>query len=525
MADSDNTIIKKGDGESFADPYFLHPSDHPGLILVSKKLTGDNYNTWCRAMEISLGAKNKIGFINGKVNMPSETKQPDAYAAWQRCNNMLLAWIINSIESDISDSILYLKTAYEVWEDLRERFSQSNAPRIFQLQREIASLTQGQQSVAVYYTKLKGLWDELASYSSSTICTCGAQHETNRLMQFLMGLNESYSAIRGQILLMNPLPSYRQAYSSIIQEEKQRELGTGSRSLTEPAAMAVRHQQQSSKKQHQQSQTSSNSRPPLHCSYCDAKYHTVETCWQKNGYPPDHPRHNPNMTRKSKQNGGGSGFSRGSSSAHHVASTPTIKALQAAVPNLSEKQYADIFSALTSKNDESQAANEAPQAHAALTSPPPSGLSPLVPGRWIIDSGATDHITCSSSLLTNSINNTSLPPVSLPSGEKASITSIGNIQLSDLLQLKDVLCVPSFQVDLLSVGKITDGLHCSVTFFPSWCILQDLISKVTIGVGKRRGNLYYLPLCKTDPPVTSLPFLLTFGTAVWGILLLGVYNI
>ena len=38
----------------------------------------------------------------------------------------------------------------------------------------------------------------------------------------LMGLNESYSAIRGQILLMNPLPYVRQAYSSTCQEEKQR---------------------------------------------------------------------------------------------------------------------------------------------------------------------------------------------------------------------------------------------------------------------------------------------------------------
>ena len=43
-------------------------------------------------------------------------------------------------------------------------------------------------------------------------------------MQFLMGLNEFYSAVRGQILLMNPLPDVTKAYSSIVQEEKQRSL-------------------------------------------------------------------------------------------------------------------------------------------------------------------------------------------------------------------------------------------------------------------------------------------------------------
>jgi hypothetical protein len=57
-------------------------------------------------------------------------------------------------------------------------------------------------------------------------------------MQFLMGLNESYKAIRGQILLMNPLPDVRQAYSSIVQEEKQRSL-CDIRETTETAAMAV----------------------------------------------------------------------------------------------------------------------------------------------------------------------------------------------------------------------------------------------------------------------------------------------
>ena len=50
-------------------------------------------------------------------------------------------------------------------------------------------------------------------------------HKRRKLMQFLMGLNESYNAIQGQILLMNPLPDVAKAYSSIIQEEKQRSLG------------------------------------------------------------------------------------------------------------------------------------------------------------------------------------------------------------------------------------------------------------------------------------------------------------
>ena len=68
------------------------------------------------------------------------------------------------------------------------------------------------------------MWDELGSYNDA-ICTCEANNKRRKLMQFLMGLNESYSVVRGQLLLMNPLPDVSQAYSSIIREEKQRNLG------------------------------------------------------------------------------------------------------------------------------------------------------------------------------------------------------------------------------------------------------------------------------------------------------------
>jgi len=59
-------------------------------------------------------------------------------------------------------------------------------------------------------------------------CTCGGMkqlsnnEEEMRLGQFLMGLNENYSAIRGQIMLMQPLPTVKKAYSLLCKEKKQR---------------------------------------------------------------------------------------------------------------------------------------------------------------------------------------------------------------------------------------------------------------------------------------------------------------
>ena len=73
---------------------------------------------------------------------------------------------------------------------------------------------QGNDSIAVYYTKLKRLWDELADLSEIPACTCNSDckaikktielDQRQKLMQFLMHLNEDYEAIRGQICLWNP---------------------------------------------------------------------------------------------------------------------------------------------------------------------------------------------------------------------------------------------------------------------------------------------------------------------------------
>ena len=89
------------------------------------------------------------------------------------------------------------------------------------------------------------MWDELASYNAAAH---GARQDQQKLMHFLMGLNESYSAICGQILLMNPLPSVRQAYSSVSQEDKQRLLTSTNAAAKSAAsaAMAVRSNDKSS---------------------------------------------------------------------------------------------------------------------------------------------------------------------------------------------------------------------------------------------------------------------------------------
>ncbi|GAA0170999.1 hypothetical protein LIER_25140 [Lithospermum erythrorhizon] len=48
------------------DPLQLHHSDHQNYVLSTFLLNQNNFHHWKRFVEISLMAKNKIGFINGE---------------------------------------------------------------------------------------------------------------------------------------------------------------------------------------------------------------------------------------------------------------------------------------------------------------------------------------------------------------------------------------------------------------------------------------------------------------------------
>lgn len=166
-------------------------------------------------MEIALSSKLKLGFVDGTYSKPAISSP--LLVHWTRCNNMVTSWILNSLSIDIRNSVVYMKTPYDIWRDLEVRYSQSNVPKLFQLRSEISHLTQGNMSIASYFSKFRAVHDELDCISTKPRCTCSTCtctvhskldvfDQKIQLAQFLMGLNDKFTSIRGQILLMKPLP-------------------------------------------------------------------------------------------------------------------------------------------------------------------------------------------------------------------------------------------------------------------------------------------------------------------------------
>ncbi|XP_060190299.1 uncharacterized protein LOC132619398 [Lycium barbarum] len=130
------------------DPLYIHSSDSPGMSLVNFIFDGRGLQGWRRTILIALSAKNKLGFINGTCKMPD----PDSsgFHAWNRCNDMVTSWLLNSLSKDIADSVIYSKTAKDLYTDLEQRFGQSNGAKLFYLQKELSDIVQGNTDIAGY---------------------------------------------------------------------------------------------------------------------------------------------------------------------------------------------------------------------------------------------------------------------------------------------------------------------------------------------------------------------------------------
>ena len=84
--------------------------------------------------------------------------------------------------------------------------------------------------------------------------------------------------------------------------------------------------------------------------------------------------------------------------------------------------------------------------------------------------------------------------LSLPNGSTVIIDRIGTVTLFDSLFLSNVLYTPTFHFNLISVSALTHINHYVVNFYSDLCVIQELTRDLTIGKGRRRGNLYFLDL-------------------------------
>lgn len=439
-------------------PYYLYPFDNPGVNLVNDTFTGiDNYNSWFLAMSMALKGKNKFGFVDGSIPIPN-TASPD-FSRWTRVNNMVMSWLLNSIDRSLASTVLYAATTSMVWSDLKARFSSSNGPRIYELERHLATITQGSDLITQYFNKLRGNWDELAVIDpppscSCMECTCGAkdvyhsQLEKWRLMQFLMGLHELFQQTRSQLLLTSTLPTVSQAYSLLLQDGAQRQHQTLP-SVQEHTTLQTSTLIPTSKydpvaaasQTHMPRPGLSRNRPK--CTHCGIIGHTQDVCYKLHGYPPGHKFYKKGNTHASPS----------------TVAPPKPSGTTNPLTSESLKQLLSLLQEVNQPN--ANLSGKSLVLYSSLCSPQ----------EWVIYTGATDHISHNQDLFSQPLLTSNTPShLSVPNGDFVPVDGIGNITINSNITLFDVLYVPSFKFNLLSVRKLTQALNCVILFYPDHCV-------------------------------------------------------
>ncbi|XP_021726333.1 uncharacterized protein LOC110693522 [Chenopodium quinoa] len=293
--------------------YYLSNSDLTAIKLVTIVFDGSSFNDWRRSMTIALSARNKLSFVDGSLNQPAPNAQ--SFRIWNRCNDLVISWILNSLDAFIARSVLYLKTARQIWLDLEERFSQSSGPQLFSVQQQLSDISQSEnEGIAEFFTRIKMLWDQMDGLDPLPACICTGcsctltqklfkSQQNQRLIHFLMKVTDKYAHTKSTILMMNPLPTVSKAYGLLLQEETHVKLSNIKNQYNnlDNAAFSARQfsinkpQQYSRQSAEHTSSGSTNAGPrncvytrnKLFCDYCKMRNHTRDKCLKIHGYPSD----------------------------------------------------------------------------------------------------------------------------------------------------------------------------------------------------------------------------------------------
>lgn len=111
---------------------------------------------------------------------------------------------------------------------------------------------------------------------------------------------------------------------------------------------------------------------------------------------------------------------------------------------------------------------------------------------WMLNSRALSHMINNKALFSSLSLDTSLSSVSITDSSLIPVLGIGIVCVTSTITLFNVLYIPKFPVNLLSISTLTRTLNCSNTFLSSHYVFQDLKTKATIGGGSRFGGVYVL---------------------------------
>ena len=408
------------------------------------------------------------------------------------------------MQPDVSRNYMFLSTAREIWEVAKQTYSKvQDVSVIYEVKTKISSTKQGGMTVTEYYNSMNGLWLELDQYQKiKMVCSANAATlnkimERDRIVEFLAGLNSVFDQVRVQILGREKLPSLNEVFAMVRSEENRRAVMLQG-VFTDGSAL-VSNKGEGSRQRGGKSGTQGrpNNREGLWCTYCKKPRHTRDNCFKLHG----------KEAVLSKLGGFPSTTTRPNTSNQSYLSHKgqeedgTMEKLEENFSSdltlLNSEEINKLKSFLKTIQDDGSCS----LAHQDLSGKPSGkfAYSVIFPASntdrndtWILDSGATDHMTPNSHVFTTYQPLKTTKQICIANGKTVPIIGHGSVYLSPNITLNHVLHVPQLSDNLLSISQLTRNLHCHAVFSSNVCEFQAMKTRRRIGAARETNGLYCL---------------------------------
>jgi len=172
-----------------------------------------------------LKGRGKLSYLLGT----GPKKGDSTFEAWDEENSMVMSWLRNSMLLEISDTVMFLSTAQEIWDAIKQTYSKvRDATQIYEIKTKILATKSRNQSIIEYSNLLQTLWKEMDHYQCIQM-KC-SEHATllkrfvekDGIYELLVGLNIEFDGVRGQILGKEDLPSLNETITIVYATEGRR---------------------------------------------------------------------------------------------------------------------------------------------------------------------------------------------------------------------------------------------------------------------------------------------------------------
>lgn len=175
-----------------------HATINPLTSQITEKLTCANYLLWKTQFVSQVRGANLYGYLDGSTPEPenflidkegkSTDKPNPLHAAWVIQDQQVLAYLLNSVSKEVLTQMVSVETAHSAWTALKNMFSSQSRSRVNNLRIALANAEKGNQSVPVYFARMRLLADELAA--------AGRPMQDDELISFILaGLDLDYNPL------------------------------------------------------------------------------------------------------------------------------------------------------------------------------------------------------------------------------------------------------------------------------------------------------------------------------------------